>query len=90
MTNKLVAAGCLMTFIATPVFADEAINSTKQAIEKAIASEFNEIDTNHDMKINMEELSIKGVKIAKFKKADIDSDGSLSKDEFIAYNTEEK
>jgi len=90
MTNKLIAAGCLMALTAAPVFAEETVNTQDVATQKAIASAFSDIDANHDMKINMEELSTKGVKLAKFKKADINNDGSLSEDEFVAYSREKE
>ena len=90
MTNKLVAAGCLMAFIATPTFADEAIHTQDAATTNTITSTFSEIDSNHDMKINPEELNIKDGNIAKFKKADANSDGSLNEAEFVSYNKEEK
>lgn len=88
MTNKLVAAGCLMAFTTTPIFADEAIHTQDTATTSAITSTFSEIDTNHDMKINLEELKIKDGNIAKFKKADADNDGSLNEAEFVSYNEE--
>jgi len=90
MTNKFAATTCLMALIATPIIAEETNNASEQAIEKAMASVFSKIDTNHDMKINIEELGVKGVKLAKFKKADIDNDGSLNEEEFVAYSKEDK
>ena len=90
MTNKLIATSCLMAIATTSIFAEDTINTADQATQKAIASMFRDIDTNHDMKINQEELSSKGIKLSKFKKADIDSDGSLNEEEFVAYSKEEK
>lgn len=90
MTNKLIMTSCLMAIVTTSIFAEETLNPTDQAVQKAMASMFRDIDTNNDMKINQEELSVKGVKLTKFKKADIDSDGSLNEDEFVAYSKEDK
>ncbi len=89
MINKLIAAGCLIALTSAPVFAEEAHKALDASAQKDMVLEFSDVDANKDMKISEEELSAKGRNIAKFKKADINSDGSLNEDEFVAFSQED-
>ena len=90
MINKMMAAGCFIALVATPVFAEEADKAQDTSSQQRMMWVFGDVDANKDMKINKEELGAKGGDIAKFKKADINSDGSLDENEFVAYGEEEQ
>ncbi len=89
MINKLIAAGCLIALTSAPVFAEEAHKALDATAQKDMVQEFSDVDANKDMKISKEELSAKGRNVAKFKKADINNDGSLNEEEFVAFSKED-
>ena len=90
MIIRLTAASIVIAVATTVVFAEEEKvlkdSSTKQTQVQVFA--FGDVDSNHDMKITEKEFKAKGKNVAKFKKADINKDGLLNKDEFVAYARE--
>jgi len=90
MINKLMAAGCLIALTSAPVFAAEDQISKDESAQQSTGWVFGDVDTNHDLKVTEDELKANGKSIAKFKKADLNKDGVLNKEEFVAYAAEEK
>ena len=85
MINKLITTGCLIALTTTPVFADETQEAKDPAAQQEMKWAFADVDSNHDMKITEDEIKAKGQNLAKFKKADINSDGSLDENEFVDF-----
>ncbi len=90
MINKLMAAGCLIALTSAPVFAAEEQITKEESAQQNTRLVFGDVDSNHDLKVTEDELKATGKSIAKFKKADLNKNGSLNKEEFVAYAAEEK
>ena len=91
MINKLMTAGCVIALsAAAPVIAGEADKGTEMpAHSKSMVWVFGDVDSNKDKKITKDELDAKGANVDKFEEADINSDGSLDEEEFVAFSSEE-
>ena len=91
MINKLMTAGCVIALTAAaPVIAGEAQKGMEASAQKGMVWAFGDLDSNQDKRITKEELDAKGGNVAKFEKADINSDGSLDEEEFVAFTAEEQ
>lgn len=90
MIIRLTATSILLAVATTVAFAAEPQSPNEASAQKSKVLVFGDIDSNHDMKITADEFKVKEKVAAKFKKADTNKDGTLDKDEFIAYANEEQ
>ena len=90
MVFKLIATSIFLALTTTLVFSEEAEITKPELSQQNTTWVFGDVDKDHDMKVTVEELAAKGSTIEKFKKADLNNDGTLNKNEFTAYAAENK
>ena len=90
MIIRLTAGSIFLALATTIVFAEEAQSSKDTATQQTKVLAFGDVDSNHDLKITEDEFKAKIKVAAKFKKADLNNDGTLDKDEFVAYAREKQ